>query len=250
MKDLFSSQSSNYARYRPAYPSALFEFIYSTVSCFDLAWDGGTGNGQSASVLANRFTKVFATDMSEQQLMNAPPTNNIAYAQEPSEHTSLADNSVDLITVAQALHWFDLPAFYNEVRRVAKREAMLAAWTYNLLSVDDHADRYIHDLYFQTLQGYWDAERHYVDTGYANLPFPFYEIESPPFYIEAEWTLENLIGYLNTWSGLRKFVSVNKINPTEQLRKDLRANWQAEEVKIIKFPLYLKLAKVSSFKDD
>lgn len=247
LKDLFSSQSQDYARYRPAYPPALFEYIYTKVKNFDLAWDCGTGNGQSAIQLSKRFTKVYATDISEQQLDNAELTNNVAYAKEPAERTTLADNSVDLVTVAQALHWFDLPAFYKEVNRVAKIDAVLVAWTYNLLSVNDTVDAHIHDFYFNALHGYWHIERNYVDTGYANLPFPYTGMDCPQFYIETSWRLEDLIGYLNTWSGLKKFISVNKSNPTDKLREDLRRVWKAEEIKTIKFPLYLKLAKVSSF---
>ncbi len=248
VKDLFSSYANDYARYRPIYPAELFAFIFKQLDAFDLAWDCGTGNGQSAVELSKQFAHVHATDISMKQLEEAPRTNNIAYAQEPAEHSSLADNSADLITISQALHWFDLPAFYAEVERVAKPEAIIAAWTYNLLQIDERTDALIATFYFETLKGYWDDERIYVDMGYANLPFPYTELEHPGFSIEANWTLKQLEGYLNTWSGLRKFINANKINPLDKLIPNIREYWQEDERRKISFPLYLKIAKAATYK--
>ena len=250
MKDLFSQYAGDYAKYRPHYPAALFEFMYTQGDTFDLAWDVGTGNGQTAVQLSKKFRQVYATDISLEQINHATPANNIAYAQESSEQTRLGTNSVDLITVSQALHWFDFSQFYVEVNRVAKKDALIAAWTYNLLTVDDAIDNLIRDFYFETLANYWDAERRYVDLGYANLPFPYKQIEHPDFHIETAWTLEELQGYINTWSGLKKFIALNKMNPLDELIMSLKKIWPAGERKKIKFPLHLKLAKVSTFQTD
>lgn len=247
MKDLFSDHAKDYANFRPVYPPALFNHIYENVSAFDLAWDCGTGNGQCASQLAQRFTKVYATDISEQQLSQAPITNNVAYTKEAAERISLPDHCVDLVTVAQAIHWFDLPAFYAEVNRVSKTDGVIAAWTYNLLSVNEDVDALISDFYFNTLEGYWDPERDYVDKLYENLPFPYVAIETPPFFIEASWMLAQLEGYLNTWSGVKKFIKVNKVNPVKDLVRNLEKRWRSDERKVILFPIGLKLAKISSF---
>lgn len=248
MKDLFSTYAGDYAKYRPQYPDELFAFIYSKVDVFDLAWDCGTGNGQSAVELAKKFKQVIATDISLEQLRHAVPTNNIAYAQELSENTSLGDSSVDLITISQALHWFNLPAYYQEVNRVGRPDAIIAAWTYNLLSVDEEVDSQIQNFYFKTLEGYWDKERKYVDSGYIDLYFPYAEMESPGFCIEVQWSLEDLIGYINTWSGVKKFISRNNVNPVVELFNNLKYCWQRQNIKTVKFPLHLKLARISTFK--
>lgn len=198
MKDNFSTQANVYAQYRPGYPKELFAYILSFVKEKHFAWDCGTGNGQSALQLSGNFKKVFATDISQKQLDNAAAKENIIYALEPAEKTSLADRSVDLITVAQAIHWFKFDAFYTEVKRVAKPGAVMAVWTYSLLKISGEIDKIINAYHFSTLKNYWDPERKYVDDGYATIPFPFTEIKTPAFNIELNWSLNELEGYLNT----------------------------------------------------
>ena len=182
MKDNFSKQSAIYARYRPTYPQDLYDFILSHVTGKQSAWDCGTGNGQAAKELSKVFTKVFATDISQKQIDNAVHADNIFYSVQPAEQTDFPDNSFDLVTVAQALHWFRFDEFYKEVKRVTKPAAFFAGWTYSLLRISDEIDQLIEYHHYNTLSGYWDDERKYVDEEYRNIPFPFAKINSPCFY--------------------------------------------------------------------
>ncbi|MEO6489081.1 MAG: class I SAM-dependent methyltransferase [Ferruginibacter sp.] len=244
MKDNFSKRPELYARYRPQYPSSLFKYISGIVNDKQLAWDCGTGNGQSAIELSQYFEKVFATDFSQQQLDHAHQAANIMYALEPAENTSLLPNTIDLVTVAQALHWFNFDGFYAEVRRVCKPDAILAVWMYDLLKIDPNIDKLIYLYHFQTLEKYWDKERKYVDDKYSSIPFPFLEIIPPPFNIEVYWTFEHLEGYLNTWSALPKFIAANDYDPLPSLMKQIKQYWPNAESKKIIFPLHLRLGRM------
>ena len=245
MKDNFSIQSETYAKYRPVYPKELFDCITSFSPSKKLVWDCGTGNGQSAAELCKYFDKVYATDISKKQIDNAVQANNITYALEPAEQTFLENNSVDLITVSQALHWFDFDKFYKEAKRVSKQEGIIAAWTYNLLQIDPITDKIIHHYHFDTLGSYWDKERTHVNDSYANIPFPFKLIATPAFSIKVNWNLEDLEGYLNTWSALQKFISINNFNPVEGLIEEIKQNWPVDEIRPIQFPLTLKIGHIN-----
>src|SRR5690242_14801535 len=182
MKDNFSRQAADYAKYRPDYPSSLFDFILSKVQDRNSAWDCATGNGQTAKMLANYFQKVYATDISQKQLDNAVSANNIIYEMQPAESTSFEDNSFDLVTVSQALHWLQFDRFYAEVNRVTKNNGWIAVWTYSLPAISSEIDRIIdHEFYKAVIGPYWDAERKHVDAHYTTIPFPFKEIECPVF---------------------------------------------------------------------
>lgn len=244
MKDNFSAQADIYAKYRPQYPQELFDFILKHVHDLQLAWDCGTGNGQSAAILGKYFKKVFASDISKKQIENAVKADNIQYALEPAEKTSLNDNSVDLVTISQALHWFEFDKFYSEVKRVSKQHAVIATWTYNLIQVDPVTDKLIYDYHFNTLGDYWDKERSHVIEGYKNIPFPFRPIATPAFFIELKWTPEDLEGYFNTWSALQKFITANNYSPVDELMIKIRLNWAPGESRQIRFPLDLKMGNV------
>jgi ubiquinone/menaquinone biosynthesis C-methylase UbiE len=239
MKDNFSSQAAAYAKYRPDYPAALFEYILQFVPLKKTAWDCATGNGQSALVLSNYFELVIATDISNKQLNNAATANNIHYAVQPAEHTTIKSNSIDLITVAQAIHWFDFEKFYSEAVRVATKDAIIAIWCYSLLTINPAIDAIINEYHFTTLANYWDAERKYVDEGYQNIPFPFGKIETPSFVIEKYWTIDELEGYLNTWSALQKFIALNDYNPVAALIKKISRHWGDNQQQKIIFPIHL-----------
>jgi SAM-dependent methyltransferase len=241
MKDNFSQQASLYARYRPGYPSALFEYILGFVKEKNTAWDCGTGNGQSAKVLSNYFKKVVATDISKNQVDNAYKAPNIFYLIENAGKTSLAAGSVDLVTVAQAIHWFNFDEFYAEVNRVAKPGAVIAVWTYSLLQVSGEIDPIISDYHFTTLEKFWDAERKYVDEKYTGIPFPFVEIETPAFYIGLSWSLEELKGYFNTWSALQKFIAARSFSPVDALIQKIEPHWGGAVNRRISFPVHLRL---------
>jgi ubiquinone/menaquinone biosynthesis C-methylase UbiE len=243
MKDNFSKQASLYAKYRPAYPSELFSFILSHIGNRDCAWDCATGNGQTAKELAKHFGRVYATDISQQQLDHAERASNISYSLQPAEQTDFSDSQFDLVTVSQALHWFDFEKFYAEVKRVTKPGGWIAVWMYGGLTISPEIDRLKQDHYSNTLGAYWDKERKYVDDDYAGIPFPFEEINCPLFSIRYEWTLEDLEGYLNTWSALQKFIAAKGFNPVDDLMKNISQYW-GEGKRKISFPLHLRMGRV------
>jgi SAM-dependent methyltransferase len=241
MKDNFSTQASLYAQYRPQYPQQLFDFIITHVKEKNTAWDCGTGNGQSAKILSTYFNTVIATDISQKQMDNAYKATNILYSLSPAEQTNITDNSIDLITIAQAIHWFDFDKFYTEVTRVAKPGAIIAIWMYSLLQVSKEIDEIISNYHFVTLEEYWDAERKYVDDNYASIPFPFKEIKTPSFNIEVNWSLEDVRGYFNTWSALQKFIADNSFNPVDEVMDKIQLHWGKATKRKIIFPVYLRL---------
>ncbi|MEP7163146.1 MAG: class I SAM-dependent methyltransferase [Ferruginibacter sp.] len=244
MKDNFSEQAADYARYRPQYPRELFEYIIGLVSEKKFAWDCGTGNGQTAMELSRHFEKVYATDISSKQIEYAVKEKNITYIVEPAESTGIENNTTDLITVSQALHWFDFDKFYDEVKRVSKPGGLIAVWTYSLLQVDTITDALIHKHHFDTLEKYWDEERKYVDDGYSSIPFPFEKINTPEFFIEVNWNTGDLEGYFNTWSALQKFTRHNNYNPVPALMKEIKLHWRDGHTRKIIFPIHLKMAVV------
>lgn len=243
MKDNFSKQSAIYAKYRPTYPPALYDFILSQVVNKEAAWDCGTGNGQAAKELSKAFKKVFATDISQKQIDKAVHSDNIFYSVQPAEQTNFPDNSFDLVTVAQALHWFRFDDFYKEVKRVTKPGGIFAGWTYSLLRITNEINALIEEHHYNTLDGYWDDERKYVDEKYRNIPFPFTKITTPAFTIEYNWTMEDLEGYLNTWSALQKFITKNNYNPVDDLIQRIKPHWKPEQ-RQISFPVYLLLGRI------
>jgi hypothetical protein len=195
-KDHFSRGYVNYAVYRPVYPDALFTYLSTLVPVHDLAWDCGTGNGQAALGLARHFVRAVATDPSAEQIINAIARPGITYVVSAAERANLASNSVDLISVAQALHWFEFEKFYVEVRRVAKSSGVLAAWCYGLMTIDTAIDEVVTHYYDDIVGLYRPAERRHIERQYRDLPFPFAEIQAPEFFIEQRWTLAQLHGYL------------------------------------------------------
>jgi len=243
MKDNFSKQADSYAKYRPQYPSQLFDFILKHVDKKQNAWDCATGNGQSAKMLAKYFENVMATDISQKQLDKAEEANNIHYSLQPAEQTNFADDSFDLVTVSQALHWFATHDFYKEVSRVAKPGSIFAAWSYSLLFISPEIDKLIRTYYTNVIGPYWDAERKYVDEEYKTILFPFNEIASPQFDMRYYWTIGELEGYFNTWSALQKFISVNNHNPVPEIINQIKPHWKQEKMEI-RFPLHIRMGKV------
>ncbi|MBI3545534.1 MAG: class I SAM-dependent methyltransferase [Gammaproteobacteria bacterium] len=245
-QDHFSHHADDYARYRPNYPAALFEFLAQTAAQHEMAWDCGTGNGQAALALAAHFDRVIATDASAQQIRNATAHEKIDYLVTPAEQTDLASRSVDLITVAQALHWFRLEAFYQEARRVLKPAGAIAAWCYGLSRINPEVDKVVQHYYANIVGPYWPSERHYIDEKYQSLPFPFAEIPTPEFYIKIEWDLNEFISYLLTWSASQRFEQKNQQNPIHIVHRLLAKAWGPEqERRVIRWPIYLRLGKVS-----
>ena len=238
-KDHFSPLAQGYARYRPGYPAQLFAWLAEAAPGRTLAWDCATGSGQAALGLAPHFDAVVATDASAEQLENAEPHANITYRVAPAEASGIEAGAVDLVTVAQALHWFDLPAFYAEVERVLRPGGMLAVWTYNLLSVSPGIDAVVNPFCDETLADYWPAERRHVQVGYRDLAFPFAEVAAPAFAMTADWTLEQLIGYLRTWSAVRRYREREGEDPVAAVEAALQPLW-GEGARRIAWPLTLR----------
>jgi ubiquinone/menaquinone biosynthesis C-methylase UbiE len=244
-KDYFSSHSSIYAAFRPTYPHALYEFIFKHVKEKGKTWDCATGNGQVASYLANHFKEVYATDLSQQQLNNAIKAANIFYSISPAEQTSFHNHEFDLITVGQALHWFNLAEFYKEAKRVGKINSILAVWGYERCSVGVEIDTLFSDFYINVVGPYWDPARKLIEGEYKGIDFPFEEIPSPKFQINVEWTLEHYAGYLSSWSATQKYIKANGVDPLPTLIEKLKMYWEPGASRGVSFPVFLRLGKIS-----
>ena len=251
-KDLFSKQSKQYASSRPTYPRELFEFIVGLVDEKNLVWDCATGNGQAAVVLAEYFKHVVASDISAKQIENAQQKRNITYRIFPAEKTPLEDNTVDLITVAQALHWFDFDKFYKEAKRALKKKndksmgGIIAAWAYGLHSISPGLDKVSHRLYEDILgDKYWAPERKYVEAKYETIPFPFEQVPAPQFQIELNWNMPDLVNYFHSWSSVQKFIEKNNYDPVSDILDSLEDAWggkhRINEKRKVVWPLYVKV---------
>lgn len=244
MKDLFSTHSSDYAQFRPDYPDEVLEFIYQNCSNYERAWDVGTGNGQVASLLAERFREVEATDISQKQLESAFQQKNIHYSCQSAEKTHFPAANFELIIAAQAAHWFELEVFYQEVKRCAKPNGILVLMGYDRPRVSPEIDQIVDHFYFNTLGAFWDQERQHIDQHYRSFPFPFQEISFPLHYHELSWTLDHFLGYLNTWSALKHFEKVEGRNPLVAIRTDLQNLWKPEDFRKVRFPIFGRMGRI------
>ncbi len=244
MKDNFSARSNAYAKFRPVYPDAVYRFLLPFVADKDVAWDCGTGNGQVARELAKHFQVVHATDISAKQIENAVAATNIYYKVEAAEQTSFPNHSFDLITIAQAIHWFDFDKFYSEVKRVLKPDGIIAVIGYGLPSINNDVDKTIDHFYNNITGSYWDKERNYIDENYLTIPFPFDEIATPQFFIETEWNINELIGFLGTWSAVQHYIRANNQNPIELITEELNRVWIDGKTLTVKFPVLLRVGKL------
>lgn len=238
MKDLFSEHSSGYAQYRPVYPYALAEYLAGISPDTRSVWDCGTGNGQMATLLSSFFEKVYATDISINQINNTIPSHNIEYSVQPAEKTSFQNHFFDLITVCQAVHWFDFETFYKEVKRVATKNALICLIGYSIPRINPEIDKRLDELYTEVLGSYWDKERKYIDEEYKTLPFPFKEIVLPEFSISCTWDMEQYIGYLNTWSAVRHYIKRHQNNPVERFCYQISPFWK--DIQTVTFPIFTR----------
>lgn len=241
-KDYFSGHSKLYATFRPTYPDALYEFIFNHVKQFDVAWDCATGNGQVAQVLAKHFKQVFASDISSEQLKHAHQANNIVYRAEPAEHTSFTGNQFNLITVAQAIHWFNRANFFQEVARIAKPDAILAVWGYANCMVNPEIDKFFFHFYQNTVGPYWDKARVLIEEHYRTIVFPFEEIPAPPFQINVQWNLDQFAGYITTWSATQKYIQATGVDPVPEFIGQVKPYWRLTMP--VTFPIFLRLMRV------
>ena len=243
-KDHFSGHASCYRLYRPNYPPTLFDYLASLVQQQEKAWDCGTGNGQAAINLAPYFNQVVATDPSAQQISNAVRKENISYSVQKAEQTSFASNSIDIVTVAQALHWFNITDFYDEAQRVLKPQGVTAIWGYRLMKTTPEIDQIVREYCYRIVGDFWPPERKLLEAKYSSIPFPFLELSPPEFFMEQTWSLNHLMGYLNTWSSTKYFIVQNKTNPLKLIEGDLKSVWgEPATPKLVRWPLHLKVGR-------
>lgn len=242
IKESFSKTASNYKLYRPEYTQEIYDFILGHCKKRDHALDCATGNGQVAKVLAGHFKQVTASDISAQQLQEAITIDNVAYVESSAEKTPFANNSFDLITVAQAIHWFDFDEFYEEVHRIAKPGAWIAMWGYGLIRVGNEINGIIDNFYNETVGKYWDEARKHIETSYRSIPFPFSDLKSSTFENKKTWTVDHFLGYLGTWTSVQQYRELRGEDPIKIIEEDIRNKWGAERE--IYFPIFLKMGKI------
>jgi SAM-dependent methyltransferase len=241
--DLFSTQARAYAAFRPRYPEALYEWLASIVAARSRALDCGAGSGQAAIALAQHFEEVIAVEPSAAQLANAEQHPRVRYVQAPAESTGIEQGTVDLVTCANAIHWFDLDRFYDEVRRVATQGGVIAAWCYQRSAIEPTIDELLWRYASETLSGMWSEKIRFVNSHYASLPFPFEEIPAPAFAHEAMLTVDGMIGYLASWSATQTYIREKGVDPLVALRVDLAPLW-GERERTVRWPVYLRVGHI------
>jgi SAM-dependent methyltransferase len=242
-KDHFSGHASHYATFRPTYPESLFQFLAKCASGHALAWDCATGNGQAARGLVPHFDRVIATDASAAQIAAAAAEgeNGLEFREAAAERSGLEDESVDLITVAQALHWFDIDSFFKESRRVLRGGGILAVWCYARNRVSSDCDAVISRM-FAEVENYWPPERAIVENNYRDIEMPFDELSAPSFDMSASWTADDMLGYFRTWSASQRYVRERHADPVAAIETDLRLAWGPRR-REVRWPLTLRLGR-------
>jgi len=241
-KDHFSGHSSSYAEYRPTYPDALFAFLADCCTGHSLAWDCATGSGQAALALSEYFDRVIATDASEAQIREAESKAGIEYRVARAEASGLDDDSIELITVGQALHWFDIPAFLDESQRVLVEGGVLAVWSYERCAIEPACDALINELYLDAVGPYWPAERAFVEGGYRSIELPMPSISAPEFSMKKQWAVEEMLGYLRTWSASQRYMKANGSDPVVLIQERLSRAW-GEGRREVSWPLSIKIGR-------
>jgi SAM-dependent methyltransferase len=238
----FSKQSNYYAKYRPSYPSQVFLELLKHVPSTKKALDCGTGSGQAAIRLADHFEDVYATDISSEQLSFAEKRNNVHYSVSPAERTSFQDHSMDIVVVAQAIHWFDLKAFYQEVKRVVKPGGMIAVIGYHRIQTRSEIAKFLMPFFDIVFGLYFSENRSLVEEGYKTIPFPFEEVGYYTYEHKKSWSLEDLSGYLHSWSAVQKYIDEKSEDPTIDVITKLSDRWKIEEE--VCFPIFMRLGRV------
>ena len=244
-KDHFSLRSDGYARYRPTYPDELFRFLASTAVNHDVAWDCATGSGQAAVTLTDYFSTVVASDASRSQIDAATTHPNVEYRVAGAEQSGLADNSVDLVTVGQAFHWFDQDDFFAEASRVLKPAGVLAIWCYELCHVTIKCDAIVDTLYRDIVGEFWPPERLMIEQGYSNVKLPGEAVAVPDFEMSLAWRAADMLGYLRTWSACKRYEAEKGSDPVREIAAQLVAAWGDEE-RQVSWPLCLKASRAKT----
>jgi len=246
-KDHFSGHAAEYAEFRPKYPAAVFEFIASLPTRRLTAWDCATGSGQAAVPLADYFERVIATDASREQIAHATPHPRVTYSVSPAHASGLDPGSVDLVTVAQALHWLSLDQFVAEVRRVLAPGGALAIWCYTRPVLTDDLDPTLLAFYSGTCGPYWPPERELVDYGYRTIELPIDEVMAPPLEIQARLTLDEFVGYLRTWSAVRKLAQAIGRDPVVEMEDAMHGRWKEDgERRLVRWALHFRAGYLRS----
>jgi SAM-dependent methyltransferase len=240
--DYFGAAAKAYASYRPGYPAALFDWLCTVSKGRERAWDCGTGSGQAAVALADHFVEVVASDPSVAQLLSAARTPRLSYLAMTAEEVALRTASADLVTVAQALHWFDRPRFFAEADRVLRAGGTLAVWSYGLLTIDPLVDRQVDHLYRDVLGPYWPSGRSFVDSGYAGIALPYAELSRPDIAMEVEWSLEQFGGYVSSWSALGRYRAREGADPLPGFLDALSGMW-GTGTRRIRWPLVIRAGR-------
>ncbi len=241
-KDHFSARAALYATYRPVYPASLFSHLATLPSSVRVACDCATGSGQAARGLIGHFNRVIAVDASQSQLSHAARSESVSYVAAEAEGLPLIAGSVDIVTVAQALHWLNLEEFYGEVRRVLAPRGIIAVWGYgDPILNDSKVHEAVHRFNRGTVERYWAPERTILLDGYATIPFPFLEVPQPTFVLSCDWTLADLCGYLRTWSATAAYVAEHDVDPVIELEAELATMWGPPDArKTLRWPLFLR----------
>ncbi len=239
-KDLFSERPDAYARYRPTYPAAVFAWLAAQAPSAKLAVDVGTGNGQAAVALAEHFERVLGLDPSDAQLRSARAHPRVEYRQSRAEQLAADDGSAGALFVAQALHWFEHETFFREARRVLAPGGVLAVSCYQLTRISPEVDAVVMDLYEGHLGAYWEPERRMVENCYATVEFPFPELTVPTFDMRARWSFDDLVGYLGTWSPLKRFRNERGFDPLEVIVPELRSAWGGSPQREVVWPFLVR----------
>lgn len=246
-KDHFSGHARAYAAYRPAYPPRLVEVLADASPATDVAWDVGCGSGQLSALLTRRFAKVLATDASAEQVRHAAAAPGVEYRCAPAEASGLEAGLADCIVAAQAAHWFDLPRFVAECRRVGRPGALVALVTYGWMFIREDLDARIAAFALQELEGFWPPERRHVDNGYAELELPFEPVTLPDVSMEAEWSLPQVLGYVETWSAVAALKAAGEGARFDAFADALGALWgNAEAPRAVRWPLVIRAGRVGS----
>lgn len=240
-KDHFSGHADIYAAYRPTYPQALMRFLADCCEQRRAAWDCATGNGQTAVAVTRFFDRVIATDASAAQIESAKSHPKVEYRVAGAEKSGLAARSVDLITVSQALHWFDIDRFFDEALRVLVPGGVLSAWSYELCIVEPAVDAQILALY-QEIDDYWPPERRIVEARYRHIELPMPAIAAPDFEMTARWTADAMLGYLRTWSACQRYLCERGIDPVDAIEAPLQALW-GQQTREVRWPIAMKIGR-------
>lgn len=241
----YSSYAKQYAQSRPTYPEELFSYLASLVEQHNLAWDCATGNGQAALALTEHFKRIIATDISAEQIRQAIPHPQVEYRVAKSEQSGLEDKSVNLVTVASALHWFDLDSFFREVRRVVRRGGVLAAWSYHVGYMEPPFDKLFLRFYQDVLYDYFAPGARLVDDRYENIILTGKSIDAGQFYVSADWNLHQMLAFIKSWSGTQQYIQEQGEDPTELIADELKQIWgNRDKVYTIRWPLFMRISRL------